>query len=78
MLSQEAVDDINNRTEEFYKKLDAGKADLVSNDEAKRLMKPTSIRLKPSLKMKIEAIAEREDRSFNNMVSRLLESAIAQ
>ncbi len=39
--------------------------------------KPTSIRLKPDLKKKIEELAEKEDRSFNNMIARLLEQAVA-
>ena len=49
----------------------------VSNEEAKRLMKPTSIRLQPSLKLKVEAMAEKEGRSFNNMMTRILEQAVA-
>ncbi len=49
----------------------------VNHEEAKRLMKPTSIRLQPSLKLKIEALAEKEGRSFNNMMTRILEAAVA-
>lgn len=60
-----------------YKRLESGKAVFIENDEAKQLMKPTSIRIKPTLKLKIEAMAREEDRSFNNMVARLLESAVA-
>lgn len=67
------VDQVNS----VYKKIDSGDAKFVSHEEAKRLMKPTSIRLKPTLKMKIEAMAKEEDRSFNNMMTRLLESALA-
>ncbi len=40
-------------------------------------VKPTSVRLKPDLKKKIEEMAKKEGRSFNNMVSRILEQAAA-
>lgn len=43
----------------------------------KETVKPTSVRLKPELKKKIEEMAKKEGRSFNNMVSRILEQASA-
>ena len=40
--------------------------------------KPTSVRINPELKAKIAAKAKEEGRSFNNMVSRILELSLAQ
>lgn len=40
-------------------------------------VKPTSVRLPESLKKKIEEKAKQEGRSFNNMVNRLLDKAVA-
>lgn len=44
----------------------------------KEKAKPTSVRINPELKAKIEAKAKEEGRSFNNMVSRILELSLAQ
>lgn len=57
-----------------YKKIDNGTAVFVEHEEAKRLMQPTTIRITPSLKMKVEAIAKKEGRSFSNMMNRIIES----
>lgn len=40
-------------------------------------VKPTSIRIKNSLRKKIKEKAKQEGRSFNNMVERMLEKATA-
>ena len=40
--------------------------------------KPTSVRINPELKAKIAAKAKDEGRSFNNMVSRILELSLTQ
>ena len=37
----------------------------------------TSIRMKPSLRKKIKELADKEGRSINNMIERLLEKAVA-
>ncbi len=40
--------------------------------------KPTSIRISASLKKLIEDKAKEEDRSFNNMINRLLEKSVGE
>ena len=37
-----------------------------------------SLSLPPALKLEVEALAEKEGRSFNQMVERLLKKALAQ
>ena len=44
----------------------------------KEKAKPTSVRINPELKAKIATKAKEEGRSFNNMVSRILELSLAQ
>tara|TARA_R110000851_G_C12661474_1_gene521477 strand:- start:67 stop:336 length:270 start_codon:yes stop_codon:yes gene_type:complete len=60
---------------EITRVINSGESVYLTNEEANRLMKPTSIRIKPNLKLKIEKMARKEGRSFNNMVARLLELA---
>jgi hypothetical protein len=69
--------EINGGLESSSKAIDEGKAFLIDSKEADRLMKPTSIRLSPSLKVNIEELAKKEGRSFNNMMTRILESYIS-
>ena len=44
----------------------------------KEKAKPTSVRINPELKAKIATNAREEGRSFNNMVSRILELSLSQ
>jgi predicted DNA-binding protein len=43
----------------------------------KEKTKPTSIRINAELKQKLERMAKEDGRSFNNLVSRILEQATA-
>ena len=75
MSEPKTQDEIIAEIEAAQEKEDSGKAVYFSHEEAKRLLQPTSVRINPTLKVKIEAMARLEDRSFANMLNRLLESA---